>query len=245
MAEPADSPEANNPEDERPDWLPENFKSPDDLVRSYQEAQNKIREQGTQLNALNENYTHLSQQIEEMAAAQNTPTVDPSDVQAQWYTAYEQDPIGTMAALAQQVAQQTVQQQAQQQSQQLAPLQQAQAALVAQHATNELQRRYPDFDQERPRIAQEIDNNPLFQNEEIWNNPTTAAAALDQAYRLVKGSDLLSGNITVAGYNAEQAKIAAQTATGGNPRPEPAQPDPWEAVKNANIGSYQDLMNRQ
>jgi hypothetical protein len=34
---------------ERPEWLPEKFRSPEDLVRSYREAENKIREQGSEL----------------------------------------------------------------------------------------------------------------------------------------------------------------------------------------------------
>lgn len=242
----------DNPEGaDIPDFIPEKFRgdtleaSAEALARSYTEAERRLTELSSQNRAMEENYQMLSQQLSEIQQAQQQPQIDPADANAQLYAMYENDPVGTMALLAQQAAQTTVQQTMAQQQPVTAQQAEAQAALVAQYATNELRGRYSDFDQERERISAVIENNPRFRNDDLWGNPTTATAALDEAYKLVKAEDLLAGKLPAQpGYDAEAAKVAAQTATGGSPRP--ATPDEqaaaWERVKNANASSYTELM---
>jgi len=234
--------EGNNPEaDERPDWLPENFKSPEDLARSYQEAQAKIREQGTQLNAMNDNFSALSQQLEELQAARTQ--VDPAQATTQWQELYETDPIGTQALLTQQIVQAELAKARQETQKQFQPTQEAQSQLVAAFAANEVRSRFGDWDELRDRISEEIANNPLFADDRLWADPRSATTAFEQAYTIVKGKDFLSGAIQPQ-QDARAMKLAAQTATGGGSRPDA--PDDaqaaWERIQKAGGGSYADLM---
>lgn len=235
-----DSPEGNNPEgvDERPDWLPENFKTPEDLAKSYQEAQNKIREQGTQLNALNENYAQLSSQFEQFAAQQGQP--DPAEAQSQLYQMYENDPVATMAYVAQQTAQTVLQQaqQAQQQTQGQVP-----ADVAAFMADKTLEAKYDDWGQFKEKIAEHIQTDPFLQNDQIWTNAATATQALDRAYRLVKAETVLENPEQFTQQQADLArrmKLQAQSAVGAGGRPDPVAEATaeWERIKNAAPKTY-------
>lgn len=240
----ADPENPDNPnEDERPEWLPSKFETPEALAKSYGELERQFTQTQQRERAMEENFQTLSSQLEELQTQRQSPQVDPSDAQAQLYAMYETDPLGTMALLAQNAAGLAVQQQAQSQQAQLAPQQQSNAALVAAYATNEMKSRYADFDQERDRIREEVENNPLFQNDEIWANPQMAVGALEQAYTIVKGKDMLAGVTPV--FDTTAAKRAAQTATGGNPRPDVPDEaaEAWERVRKANNSSYQDMMS--
>jgi hypothetical protein len=243
VAEPEDNLAA---ESERPEWLPEKFESPEALAQSYTNLEREFTQTREHVKAMEENYQLLAQQISEQQQPP-TPQYDPADVQAQTYAMYEQDPVGTMALIAQNAAAQALQQAQQQQQPTAQQAQQAQAALVAQYATTELRSRYDDFETERERVSQVISSNPRFQNDNIWADPATATAALDEAYKLVKADDFLSGRTPAPpAYDPAQAKRAAQSATGGNPRPD--SPDEaqaaWEKIKNVSVGSYADLMGR-
>lgn len=231
--------EGNNPDEERPDWLPENFKTPEELARSYSEASAKIREQGAQLNAMNENYQSLTQRLEEIQASSQTQP-DPAQAQSQWQEMYEADPIGTQALLTQQVVRAELAQL--QQGQQ--PSQEAQTQLIAVYAANEMRGRYGDWETERDRVSQEIAQNPLFNSEQLLANPATAVAAFDQAYAIVKGRDAINGvNTTPQQDGARAMKLSAQTVTGGGSRPDApdAEAESWARIAGATGGSYADL----
>ncbi len=234
-------PSADNPggEAQRPEWLPDNFTRPEDLVKSYQESQRKISEQGQRLAAIEENYNDL---LERMEAQPQRPAVDPNSERERLMEAFESDPIGTMAFVAQQVAAQQVGQFAQQTQQQLAPQKSAQAEIIADFATRELGTRYSDFEAYQEKMADKIREQPWLYPEDQITTPAQAAGVLDNIYKMVKAEDLMSGS-TIANQVAQQqaqAKQLAQTASGAGVRPPSPDDDKayWDRVKAAGPKPY-------
>lgn len=214
----------DNPE--RPEWLPENFDSPEDLAKSYTEAQRKITETSQSLaeerrarEALEESIQTLSEQFE----AQNRP--DPNAVYSQWQDLYDQDPIGTMAQIAQATAQQILQQQSSQQPS-------SSPDVVAFIADQHMGQSHEDWNDYKEKVAEVINQNPLFQRDELWMNPQAAAQALDSAYQMVKAQDVLSGNSVVEQQVADTRamKLGAQSAAGASGRTPAPPEDEWAQV---------------
>ena len=228
----------DNPE--RPEWLPENFKSPEDLAKSYQESQRKITELSTQNKGLEESIGNLSAQFEQFTAAQNQP--DPQAVYGQWSEAYEQDPIGTMAQIAQATAAQTVQQYAQQQNQPLQQTQQAQSALVAAYADQAMGTQFEDWNDVKGKVAEFISEQPDMFHEGLFADPAKATRALETAYKLVKADDVLNGTSVAQQQQADtrQMKLNAQSAVGASGRPDAPAGDvaEWQAIMTAAPPTY-------
>lgn len=224
---------ADNRDEGRPDWLPDNFKSPEDLAKSYQEAQRKITELGQQNKGLEESIAELTTQWDQFVEQQNQP--DPNDVRNQLLAMYENDPVGTMAQIAQQTAQQVLQQnqQTQQQPQQ-------DIGLVASYAADQMANRYQDWPEYAPAVAELVKSNPLLQSADM-TNLQTITQVLEAGYKLAKADAVISGDAAQreAAAAARTAKLAAQTATGATGRPD-ISPDAaqkrWEEIMSANSG---------
>lgn len=238
MAEQDPAEGQDNPD--RPDWLPENFQSPEDLAKSYQEAQRKITELSTQNKGLEESIGNLSAQFEQFTAQQNQP--DPQAVYGQWSEMFEQDPIGTVAQIAQASAAQALQQYQQQAQQPLQATQQTQSALVAAYADQAMTAQYQDWNEEKGKVAEFIQDNPDIFHEGLFADPTKATKALETAYKMVKADDVLSGNTVAQQQMADtrQMKLAAQSAVGASGRPDVPGSDQaaWEAIKAAKPSTY-------
>jgi hypothetical protein len=58
-----------NTESERPSWLPQNFRSPEDLAKSFAESVRKISSQGRQLSELSQENEVLTLELESLVAA--------------------------------------------------------------------------------------------------------------------------------------------------------------------------------
>lgn len=222
---------ADNPE--RPEWLPENFESPEALLASYKESQRKITELSQSNKGLEDSIQSLSSQFEEFTAAQSRP--DPNQVYSQWQDLYEQDPIGTMAQIAQATATQVLQQQSAGQQQPTAT-----PDVVAFIADQTMNQQYEDWGGYKEKVAEVIAQNPLFQRDELWTNPQAASQALDSAYQMVKAQDVLSGEYAQQKQQADARamKLAAQTAQGAGGRI-PAEDDfekRWQEIQNAETG---------
>lgn len=226
---------ADNPE--RPEWLPENFTSPEDLARSYSEAQRKITEQAQQMKGLEDAVNTMREQQEQFIASQNQP--DPEMVQSQWQEMLEADPVNTVAQIAAASAQQAIQQYQQQQQ----PVGENLTALVAAYADQTLQAKYgQDWEDNKAKVGEIIQSNPLFQNDQFWTNPQSATAALENAYKLARTDEILSGNTVVQQQmnDTRQMKLAAQTAngaSGSHAAPADDQSE-WERIKNAGPTPY-------
>lgn len=240
---PEDPNEGNNLSDERPEWLPEKFKSPEDLARSYAEAENKIREQGAQLNAMNENFATLSEQLEELQATQQSYQ-QPQPQQSDWNAMYEENPVGTMALLAQQMADAKIREFQQQFSQQLQPTNDAQSEIVLSYADAQARALHPDWDEIKDEVADFIKSDPTLpdDNDPRWNSPQFIAAVYDRSARLVKASK----PVDPTQQSARDMKLAAQGLTaGGSGRPDPANDaaEAWDRIRGAGGGDYASLIS--
>lgn len=227
---------ADNPvEDERPEWLPQNFKSPEDLARSYQEAQRKITELSTTNKGMEESLGYLTSQVETLVA-QNAP--DPDEVRAQWEQAYESDPWNTIQTVVQQTAE-AVRNELAQQNQQPAITPDVTAFIADQN----MAQTHEDWGQYKPQVAELVKTDPLFANDSLWSNPALATSALDRAYKMVKAESVLSGDQIVQQQLADtrQMKLNAQSATGAAGRPDSpdANANRWQEIVNAPSGKLE------
>lgn len=235
--------DGNNPE--RPEWLPENFKTPEDMARSYREAQDKIREQGVQLNAQNESLQTFAQQLELLATQQNhAPQADPSQVTNHWAEMYESDPLGTIVLLNQQLNEQNVQAIRQEISQLAGSQRELTQEQIGVNAAATMKERYADWNALRDEVAAELENNPVFADESpVWNSLVGATAAFDQAYRNVKLAKAAEGGYTTV-FTARDMKLQAQglSGAGGRPAPEDEQKESWDRIRNAGFKTYSEMM---
>lgn len=229
----------DNPEPERPEWLPANFDSPESFAKSYTEAQRKITELGQEKKGLEESVQSLAQQFEDFTAQQSRP--DPQNVLSQWQEQYDVDPFNTTLSLAQAVAQSTAQQILQQQQ-----AQNAQPAtspeVVGFMADQTMGQKYQDWEDYRDQVKDVIGTNPLFNRDELWSSPGSAHQAFESAYKMVKANDMLTNADVTQQQQADTRamKLAAQTVAGASGRT-PAVPDTvaeWEAVKAARPKNY-------
>jgi len=228
---------ADNPE--RPEWLPENFDSPEALVNSYKESQSKITRTSQELaeeRRARESLEEAVQALSEQFEAANRP--DPSNVLNQWQEQYENDPFSTTLNLAQAIAQQTAQQVLQAQGKQSEPT--ATPDVVAFIADQTMSQSREDWGDYKEKVSELIAENPLFQRDELWTSPQAAAQALDSAYQMVKAQDVLAGNAVVQQQAADTRamKLNAQSAAGASGR-SPAPDDfeqRWQEIQNAQSG---------
>lgn len=215
-------------------WVPEKFRSnPEKLAEAYTNLEREYHSSRQEVKGLEDAVQSLSSQFEEFTAKQSQP--DPNQVYSQWQDLYDQDPIGTMAQIAQATATQILQQQASAQKEPTAT-----PDVVAFIADQTMAQQHEDWGGYKEKVAEVIAQNPLFQRDELWMNPQSASQALDSAYQMVKAQDVLSGNHIAQQQQADTRamKLAAQTAAGAGGRT-PAPDDyeqRWQEIQNANSG---------
>lgn len=215
-------------EAERPEWLPENFQTPEDFRKSYDESQRMATQASQRAAALEDQLGALTERLQELETQprQQTQTYDPSsDPMVNMYAqSLGIDPedaaraLGVQIALQQQVAQQAIQQafQQHQPSQQLDEAQQAQFAWIAEQ---EVARHYGDEWQTlRDEVASEIEQKPYLVPD--TPDPRAAAAAVRDVAEMVRARKLVSAAAQGQGAQAELArqKMLAQGMQGGGAR---------------------------
>jgi hypothetical protein len=209
-------------EESRPAWLPDNFKSPEDLARSYQEAQNRIREQAEQQKNLE---LRLNALTEAVSSQQFTNEQQPSSASTEQITAaFESDPLGTMAWLAQQIANNTVEERIGQFQNQISPqLQanmQAQNDMLAITADQQLGNRYADWGEYKSKVAQAIESDPTLLPDLSLTTPDQTINALDRVYRFIKAEEIMQ-RVESGDFNPDISamKQRAQSMSGSTGRP--------------------------
>ena len=228
-----------------PEWVPDKFRSnPEDFGKSYTELEAKLTQTTQQLRATQDQVEQFLAQQEEQKQQQPDENFMQTS-QDQLYAAYEQDPVATMAWLAQQAAQSVVAAQAKNQEPDPEFLQ-TQAIIAGKYAEDQVTARYPDWTDYREKVAEEIETNPDLYPEGLFTTPTGIEKALVRAYKAVKLDSLESDPTqTVEQQIAAQrlAKSQAQTLSGAAGRPEPTSTweDKWEQIKNAPSNKYSDI----
>lgn len=226
-------------QDERPEWLPANFDSPEALAKSYGEAQRKITEQGQTLSAMEQNLADLSEQFETLQQQPPAQQFDRGNnpfvagfrgamEEGDYDTALELQAQLTQAAVRQELAQFAQQFQGQQQPQLEAQLNQS-----AFLADQQLAAQYPDWAEVKERIAQTIQQAPYLVPEEVLTSPQKTAEALDRVYKIVKADDLASQETQQAAgqRQRELAQLAPQNA--GRIIPEDQAKAEWQRIRDA------------
>ena len=224
----------DNPEGvDRPDWLPDNFKSPEDLAASYRESQRKITEEATARRNLEQLVAQQQAQLEAVQAQQAQQQQD----EQPWDEWYAQDPIATQKAVAEQAARDAVAQYAQQSQQQAQPIAAAQAEIIATYAYKQLEDRYGTLSPEKQdQMRQTIAEHPHLLPEDAVYSPQKLVSALDMVYRLT-GPDEAAAAQTQQDL-MRTMKVQAQSASGATGRPSPADDaeQRWQEIANAQTG---------
>lgn len=224
---------------ERPEWLPENFKDETAFAESYKELQRTLTTRAQREKELEQQVGHYESLL---AAQQNTatpttqydPNADPLIVA--YETAMENGDYRTALAIQAQVgqaaAQNVVQQALPQVQQQYAQSAEAQAALVADHAWNNLKGRYgDDLEQNRDKIAEVIQAQPWLIPDAAQRDPAVATSAIENVYKIVNPGAFVQGQPV----DMTAAKLAAQGLPGaaGRPPSPDAQKAEWDAIRKA------------
>ncbi len=206
---------------ERPDWLPSNFNSPEDLAKSYSHATSKITEQGQELSQLRTQVAELAY-AQEQAQTQQQQATQTADVEQQLYDAYESGDGRAIAAANAFLVQQAVQQQmAQMQAPQEAALP---TEFAISYARDKMALDLSDWSEYEDEVGKIIQGNPvLSQSLAGETNPLRIVESLKTAYELAKYRSGASA-ADVAAQNATQAldefnrqnKNSAQTMVGTN-----------------------------
>lgn len=222
---------SDNPEDDRPEWLPENFKTPEDLASSYRESQRKITEEATKSRNLEQIVAQQQAQIEQIQAAQaQQPEADPNE----WYTAFEADPIATQKALAEQTYDQRFAKWQESQQQQAQVTQASNAEITASLAFKALEDQVGQLsDETRQEMAQIINARPHLIPQDAYYSPQKLQEAYTDVYKLT------STDKTPPGQSPEELrrtmKLQAQSANGagGHLSTVDEQQQRWQEIQNA------------
>lgn len=217
--------------EDRPEWLPENFKEPAELAASYKNLQDDLRRRGEDQKRLEAQIESLTQAVEAVKAPvvpQQNQQVQ-SDAREQLLVAFENDPIGTMAYLANQYATQATEAKFQEFTSRNDPQLQAQAnqqnQLLAMSVDRALADAHEDWPEYKGKVAEAIQQDPALLPEQITQQgPEATMRALDRVYKLVKADEVYS-QVESGNFVTDQMKRQAQTMSGTLGRPGTPSPD--------------------
>lgn len=225
---------------ERPEWLPENFKSPEDLAASYKEAERKIHElaakakEAEQLAEQNREWQEWAQRQEQQ---QRQPAGDPRQQFMDVWDDPDRQPE-LVLHMAQQLAelQQQVSQGAQRGPDPVL------TEVTAELAMNKAREQHPDWDLYHDQIAEIVQQSPHILGNAETLTPAQFAQGLDLAYSIAKGRSLATTGQAVndAAEAARLAREQAQTMSGQSARPATQSENEayWDRVKAADSGGY-------
>ena len=217
------------------EMLPEKFLNAADpvgaLLESYRHAENKIREQGHEINQLR----GAAADDEEDSLAVEEPQPQPVETPP----AQRLDPAQVMAALAAQQAAAQYRPPAAQPPQQPMP-----ANLVVPAGMALATEADPGIEANREALGQFFQNSPNWSNE-LQRAASTGVAAtvakvISEAYATLASSQAVNRQQTI-----RQEKLAAQTLTGaqgGRPDRVSEDQERWAKIKAAGTGDYSGYM---
>lgn len=235
----------------RPEWLPEQFKSPEDLAKSYDESR---REMDRLRSTLDEERAQFTTTLEQMATLQQQPQYQPqpgldpqtNQLLAQYQAAADSGDAATQLAITLALNQQQVQQEMEKRFSQLNPAlaeqQQADRNIAFELASERVAKRYGD---QWGEISGEVEG--WLREHQSWLPVVNDPAAFEQVIQ--EGAKIVTNNKAaeqLAALEADRAaKLSAQTASGSGQGRYPIATDEkkaeWEAVKAAGGGSYSDI----
>jgi hypothetical protein len=231
--------------DVRPEWLPENFQSPEALAESYKELERKLGQQGSQ----------LSEREREMEALRERARL--ADEYEAYYQQQQRQPaqnpyeaIGEIledpdrhAQLMVYIAEQNAELARQVEELRGRGPDPAQNEILARYAEQIVREQHPDYDQYRDAIPQIVQEIPGILALTQSPTPSHVAQGLGAALDIAKGRALANTQGQATADMAEAARLSleqAQTLTGGSSRPatQTADEEYWSRVRAADSGGY-------
>jgi hypothetical protein len=223
-------PPAPEEEIERPDGLPEKFKDMSEYNNSYRELEDELRRRGDNQSRLEAELSEMRSLIlEDRETRQQQqfqgPPQNEQQLREQLQVAYENDPIGTMAYLAQQYAVQTLDQRLSQMQQDNRPVMEAQVnqnnQLMAMTVDRALGDKYQDWGEYKNKVAEAIEADQALLGPEYLSSPEATMRQLERIYENVKAREILqaSQNGNFVTNELQGMKQRAQTLSGAGARP--------------------------
>lgn len=219
-------------EDTRPDWLPSNFRSPEDFAKSYSEAQATLTRQSQELAAVKAQQEEFIAQQQVAEQSQQRHSTQDALVDA-WESGDTQQQLAAIAWLIQQG-----------QTPAQAQTQHVDTEVLAFTAEQKLVQKYGDYGDYVDDIRGILSDDPsLLGREGDTPSLPTVVKGLEKAYKLAKADRVLSSSQEFVQSEQEQNRLVkqqAQTITGASQRPAVSDPanDYWESVKAVSPGGY-------
>lgn len=234
----------------RPDWLPENFKTAEDLAKSYDESR---REMDKLRSERDEERAQFAAALERIEAAQ-TPAPPAGGDQNQllnaWNQAVEAGDANAQLAISIQLQQQMLTTELDKRFEKLTPQLESQSKadrdIAFEIASERVAKQHGDAWAE---IQPEV--QAWLKEHQTWLPTTNSPEAFEQVIR--EGAQIVvnakAAEQLAAAQKDRDAKLTAQTATSSGSGKFPTATDEkkaeWDAVKNADVGSYSQLVNKK
>jgi hypothetical protein len=239
---------------ERPEWLPQQFSKPEDLVKSYEESRAEMSRAQNELRAQQQQFSEaLETMVQEQQRTQQTrvdPNTDPLLVA--YDEAVQQGDARAQLAIQMQLNQQMLRNELQSRDQTLTPRIEAQAAQQRQIQVDmaETQVRAEaiagglDYDASRDDVIGAL--RVLYGETllPVEGDTTTYAAAIRNAVQIVKAQAILEQQTTSEQQRREKLSLGTmpQGAPGRTATGSKDEQQEWAAIKDAPTGTYSEMM---
>lgn len=250
MSENADETQAQEQEWSPPEDWPEEFKSPQDLLKSYQEIRPQMNRLQTQLEQERNQFSEALQTMEQMRPQNQpqqpvyNPQQDP--ILTSYQEALDSGDARAMLAINMELQQRLVQkhmgEMQQQQTQRFQQANDTDREVAITLATERVARDYNDWEDLAPKIGEVLQARPHWIPENV--SVEGFERALREAADLVNAQQLIAENKRQE--SARQEKLQAQGLQGESGRaqtPEQQQKE-WDKIKAINLGGYSGLLGR-
>lgn len=210
-------------EETRPDFLLDKFKTADDQARGYAELEKKLVEDAEARKRMESQIEGLTKVVEELRPT-DAPATPQNDMKEQLLAAYEADPIGTIAYLAQQAAGNTVEERLKEIQTQNDPAQkqssETQNQMLAMMVDRQLGETFSDWGEYRDRVGVAIEEDRSLLPPNAFSSPNNTVAAISRVYKVLKAEDILKqAEEGGGGFVTDQMKRQAQSLSGAGGRP--------------------------
>jgi hypothetical protein len=215
---------------DRPEWLPDQYKTPEDLAAAHRSLQDRLRVEAENRKLLEGRLTELEAATQQQTQAQGTDDIL-GRVADEIAWARDQGDVRRELELTTWLQNYTLQQAAAatpaQAGRDESPIQDE---IIAAHVRNSLARSHEDWEQYEPQIAELIQAEPWRFPQEATESLPSMARALESAYEVVKARDVLAQQQELHERGLSQAdlsrarKMEAQGLQGASGRP--AEPSP-------------------
>lgn len=237
-------------EAERPEWLPEKFNSPEEMARSYSEAEQRLVALQGEVDRQREEFSQALANINEIPREAPQQTYqDPSQnpLIQQFQMAVDNGDAQAMLAIQLELNRQITAQEVARVQQELGGrverASDVDREMAITMATERVARNYEDWDTLAPQIGEFLQARPHWIPEqasvESFERVLVEAAQIIQAEKIVAERDREE--------HSRQEKIAAQGLTGTGSRaipPEEAAAE-WDRIKSIDLGGYAGILGRR